>query len=116
LDLTSIKLLKSIEKVLILDSLDEFRTNHENVNLPNYMNMNQRIVNIENWLINNNWKLARRKIVRNVHFVGKIKERVIRKETVKLKSHVVTLSSNEKFEKLNNPCLNKIDKAINYLK
>jgi hypothetical protein len=46
LDWTSIRCLKIVKRVSILDSIDEFRANYEYVNFLKEMKMDQRVVSI----------------------------------------------------------------------
>jgi hypothetical protein len=85
--LRSIKLLKGVERVSILDVIDGYRANYECINMIKEMKMDQRVFKIEKWLINNEWKDYQKRSIKNLHILGKVRESTIRKEVVMLKTH-----------------------------
>jgi hypothetical protein len=62
-----------------MDTIDEKRTNPKFIEILKIMKMDQRVIGLEKWLANNNWKFKREKEIKKVHFMGKLTEVAIRK-------------------------------------
>jgi hypothetical protein len=104
LDWTSIRNLKNIDRITILDSIDEYRANFDYFNLLKEMKMDQRIVNIRDWLVSNNWKaISIRELFRKVR---------IRNRTEGTNRHIKTHSKRNDQKMMNN--LMFIFKSANY--
>jgi hypothetical protein len=56
------------------------------------------------------------KKVRNIHYLGKLNEKIVKREMVNMISHAVIIPVLENFEKVYKPNLRKIEKAVHYIK
>jgi hypothetical protein len=77
LDWFSIRKLKNIDRIAIMDVIDESRANRGYLDLLQEMKMNQRVSSIEKWLLSNEWKSDEVKKIKNIHYVVKPEKEMI---------------------------------------
>jgi hypothetical protein len=99
----------------IIGTINEGRANYEYIKLMKEMKIANRISKIEDWLLNNNWNSEIMKDIINIHIMGCPK--LIKFEKIaKFENCSVIIPSNPEFEMVKDINLNKVNKAVNFLK
>jgi hypothetical protein len=117
LDWSSMKALKKFkERTVILDVIDKYRANSEYIGILKEMEMDQRVLKIEPWLKSCSWKFNTIRKIRNFHIIGKLEKRSLSKQRLWTEKHVVTVPECAEFERVSSWNVDKVEKAINYLR
>lgn len=94
LDIQSMYKLNNYQRTSLLDTIDANRANDIFISLLLFFSMNQRIMNLKDWLLNNNFNIKQVKKVANIYFIGKFYHHIEQRNGLCLESHITIISLN----------------------